>query len=434
MLNKRMTSLFLAGAMVLSTAMAGCNAAEVKAEGEKTTITYWHIFPEGDAFKPVHDELIKRFNESQDEIYVEDLGISFFDFLSKMDTAIPAGTGPDVAFMDLTESLRRAEAGVIVNLTPYIERDNVDMNKFYSWTHDAGTYNGDWYGLPYSGGGRFLVYNKDMFEEAGLDPEQPPKTLAELEEYADKLTKLTDDGEIEVLGFHPSLGNVSFRDYVLNRGDVFFDEEHTPLINSPENVETLEWYVNMTNKYGAKQVQSLKAASSTTGIDPFLAGFVAMEVNVVDFYKKLSESDINYGVAPMPGINEGEYATQGGSFDLEIFDHGDQDKIEAAWEFLKFMTGEESQQYWAVENKWPSTNQKAMESSEEIKSDPVWQVILETMEATKVTKYESTAPNWWNLLAPELEAAQLEQKTPQQALDDAQSAIETAIENNEALN
>lgn len=445
MFKKKMISLLLAGTMLLSTILTGCGtagtgsqaAAEPSAaagKGEKVTITYWHIFPEGDAFKPVHDELIKRFNESQDAVYVEDLGISFFDFLSKMDTAIPAGTGPDVAFYDLTESLRRAEAGVLVDLTPYIERDNFDMSQFYGWTQDVGTYNGHWYGVPFSGGGRFLVYNKDMFKEAGLDPEQPPKTLEELEEYADQLTKIKENGEIEVLGFHPSLGNVSFRDYVLNRGNVFFDENSVPMINSAENLETLEWYVRMTNKYGAKQVQSLSAASKTTGIDPFLAGFVAMEVNVVDFYKKLSESDINYGVAPMPGLTEGSNATQGGSFDLEIFDHGDQAKADAAWEFIKFMTSEESQQYWAKENKWPSTNQKAMESCTEFQDDPVWQVILDTLAQTKVTKYESSVPNWWNLLNPELESAQLEQKTPKQALDDAQKAIETAIENNKSMN
>ena len=272
-----------------------------------------------------------------------------------------------------------------------------------------------------------------MFKEADLDPEQPPKTLDELAEYADKLTKIGEDGSIEVLGFHPTLGNVSFRDYVLNRGSVFFEEDSTPVINSQANLEALQWYVDMTNKYGAKQVQSLQAASSTTGIDPFLAGYVAMEVNVVDFYKKLSESDINYGVALLPGLTEGENVTQGGSFDLEIYDHGDQAKADAAWEFVKFMTGIESQQYWASENKWPSMNQAAMDSCTEFNEDPVWQVILESLRQSKATKFEPTAPNWWGLLYPELEAAQLEQKTPEEALNDAQKAIETAIENNAML-
>ena len=136
MLKKKILSVLLACTTLLSSGIiTSCDSMDnntgnsADANG-KTTITYWHIFPEGDVFKPVHDELIKRFNESQNDIYVEDLGISFFDFLSKMDTAIPAGTGPDVAFYDLVESQRRAEAGVLVDLTPYIERDNFDMSQF----------------------------------------------------------------------------------------------------------------------------------------------------------------------------------------------------------------------------------------------------------------------------------------------------------------
>ncbi|MDL2301847.1 ABC transporter substrate-binding protein [Lachnospiraceae bacterium OttesenSCG-928-D06] len=462
MSKKKMVSLLMTGFMLVSTitGFTGCgNAANNTNSGtgneteavnssketnkdnasdtssEKITITYWHIFPEGDVFKPVHDELIQRFNESQDEIYVEDLGISFFDFLSKMDTAIPAGTGPDVAFYDLGESQRRAAAGVLVDLTPYIEAENFDIGQYYSWAADIGTYEDKWYALPFAGGGRIMVYNKEMFREAGLDPEAPPTTLEELEEYADKLTKISDNGDIEVLGFHPSLGNVSYRDYVIGRGSDFFAEDGTPIINSDTNLEALEWYTRMTNKYGAKQVQSLQAASKTTGIDPFLAGYVAMEINVADFYKKLSESDIDYGICAVPvSENGGVRGTQGGSFDLEIFDHNDQARADAAWEFIKYMTNVESQQYWASENKWPSTNQKAMESYEAFQDDPNWQVIIEELPYAKALKFQSQAPNWWGLLNPEIESAQLEQKTPKDALDAGQEAIAVDIENNLSMN
>lgn len=455
MLKKRIAALVLAVIMAASVSVifSGCMGGNTQSKttsaksegasaestgttpGEKITISYWHIFPEGDVFKPVHDELIKRFNESQDEVFVEDLGISFFDFLSKMDTAIPAGTGPDVAFYDLSESHRRAAAGVLVDLTPYIEADNYDMDQYYAWAKDIGTYEGKWYGLPFSGGGRILVYNKDMFREAGLDPDAPPKTLEELEAYADKLTKVKDNGEIEVLGFHPSLGNVSIRDYVIGRGSDFFEEDGTPAVNSEINLEVLEWYVRMTNKYGTKQVQSLQAASKTTGIDPLLSGFVAMEINVADFYKKLSESDIDYGLSAVPVSEKGGIrGSMGGSFDLEIFDHGDAARAEASWKFIKFMAGVESQQYWASENKWPSTNQTAMESYEEFQTDPNWQIIVEELPYAKAMKYQSQAPNWWGLLTPEVESAQLEQKEPAQALDDAQAAIELDIENNKSMN
>lgn len=47
----------------------------------------------------------------------------------------------------------------------------------------------DWYGIPWQRSTIILYYNKDAYKEAGLDPETPPTTWKELEEYAQKLTK-----------------------------------------------------------------------------------------------------------------------------------------------------------------------------------------------------------------------------------------------------
>ena len=402
---------------------------------EKVTITYWHIFPEGDVFKEVHDKLIKDFNDSQDEVFVEDLGISFFDFLSKMDTAIPAGTGPDVAFYSAEDSNFRAAGGVLANLSPYIEKYGFDMGQFYPSAVEPVSYEGGVYAMPFTWSSRMLVYNKQMFRDAGLDPENPPKTLEELATYAEKLTKLDANGNIEVMGFHPSLGNAAFVDYIEGRGGSFFDENDNPIINSQTVVDTLQWYVDATNKYGVDQAQSLKSTSATTGIDPFLAGYVAMEVNVNDFYKKLSESDMDYGICAIPvPANGGVHAADGGGFDLEVFDHGDTAKIEAAWKFVSYMTSVEAQQYWAVQNKWPVANQVAMETSEEIKADPNYQIIVNELPFAVPNRYIMKAKSWWNVVAPEIEAAQNGLKTPKQALDDAQAAVEAQIESYEAAN
>ncbi len=408
---------------------------EDKAPKEKITITYWHIFPEGDAFKPVNDKLVKDFNESQDEVYVEDLGISFFDYLSKMDTAIPAGTGPDVGFNGLEDNAFRAESGVLVNLQPYIEADGFDMGQFYQAARDYVTHDGGVYGMPIAWGNRILVYNKQMFRDAGLDPEKPPKTLEELEAYADKLTKIGANGEIEVMGFHPALGNATYKDYLYQNGGSFFDENDNPTMNSPENLKTLDWYVRMTNKYGAKQVQAFSTTAGSTGIDPFLAGYVAMEVNVNDFYKKLLDSGIEFGICALPLPAEGGVrGTVGGGFNLEVFDHGDEAKAQAAWKFVSYMTSVEAQQYWVTQNKWPVGNQVAMETCEELKTDPNWQVMMEELAFAKFEKFIPKARAWWGALYPELEAAQQELKTPQEALDAAQKAVELQIEDYDAQN
>ncbi len=445
--SKRVLSILLAVLIVASFAACGtgapakdsttANLTTTQANGqtgseqpkEKVKITYWHIFPEGDVFKAVNDKLIKDFNDSQNEVYVEDLGISFFDFLSKMDTAIPAGTGPDVAFYSLSDSNFRAASGVLVDLKPFIDADGFDMGQLYKAAVGQATYNGGIYAMPFTWACRMFVYNKQMFRDAGLDPEKPPKTMDELQAYSDKLTKLGPKGEIKVMGFHPSLGNAAYIDYLYGRGGSFFDDSGNPTINNEVGLKTLEWYVAMTNKYGAKQAQSLKAASATTGIDPLLAGYVAMEVNVNDFYKKLSESDLDYGICSIPIPEGGVRAPDGGGFDLEVFDHKDPAKAEAAWKFVSYMASIKPQQYWAVQNKWPVANQKAMETSEEIKADKNWQIIVGELPYAKPDQFVMKAKNWWQLVAPEIEAAQNKIKTPKQALDDAQKAVELQIQN-----
>jgi multiple sugar transport system substrate-binding protein len=237
------------------------------------------------------------------------------------------------------------------------------------------------------------------------------------------------------MGFHPSMGNATYKDFLYQNGGVFFDENDNPTINSAKNLETLSWYVDMTNKYGAKQVQAFATSSGSTGIDPFLAGYVAMEVNVDDFYKKLLESDIDYGICPIPlPAAGGVRGTVGSGFTLEIFNHDDDARAQAAWKFISYMTSVESQQYWVTQNKWPVGNQVAMETSEELKADPNWQVIIDELSYARFDKFIPASRAWWWAFVPEVQAAQQELKTPQEALEAAQTAIELQIEDYNAQN
>jgi multiple sugar transport system substrate-binding protein len=98
------------------------------------------------------------------------------------------------------------------------------------------------------------------------------------------------------------------------------------------------------------------------------------------------------------------------------------------------MTSVQAQQYWAEQNKWPVANQKAMESSEAIKADPNYQIIVNELPYAVPNKYITKAKSWWNVVAPEIEAAQNGLKTPKQALDDAQTAVQSLIDSYDATN
>jgi len=67
-----------------------------------------------------------------------------------------------------------------------------------------GVYKGRLYGVPSTPATTGLYWNKALFRAAGLDPERPPRTIAELDDYARKLTRTERDGRITQIGFLPT--------------------------------------------------------------------------------------------------------------------------------------------------------------------------------------------------------------------------------------
>ncbi|MFP4443652.1 MAG: extracellular solute-binding protein, partial [Spirochaetia bacterium] len=245
-------------------------------------ISFWHIFPEGDPTFDMFDTMVKNFNASQSEVKVEHMGISFWDYWTKLTTSIAGGTGPDI-YLNTAENVQaRIDAKTIVNLTPYFQRDGISMDRYIqNQIEYMSDNNGNLYAFPYGTPVRVLYYDKDMFRKAGLDPEKPPKDWEELEEYAEKLTVFKDREKnlIDTIGFDPAMGNYYFWTIAWTNGGRFFDDDLNPTINSPENLEALEWMVNMHRKYGTKAMQAFESQTSALKVDPFIAGKAAMEVH-----------------------------------------------------------------------------------------------------------------------------------------------------------
>src|SRR5690606_35771316 len=110
----------------------------------------------------------------------------------------------------------RADMGVIMALDDHLGDTGLDA--FWPATVAAVGWQGSTYALPLETDVRVLFYNKDLFAEAGLDPEAPPSTWDELAAASDALTVL-EDGRIQQLGFGPTLGNTYFPLYAMLNGE-----------------------------------------------------------------------------------------------------------------------------------------------------------------------------------------------------------------------
>ncbi|WP_366248464.1 ABC transporter substrate-binding protein [Terribacillus aidingensis] len=423
--------LFLTGCAGFTGGSEGTAASEGKTEDGKVKIDFW-TFWGSEIRRPVIDKIIEDFNNSQDEIVVEHTYIPFGDIWTKELAAIAANNPPDVVINDINATALRGQEGQAENLAPYLEEDDIS-GRFYENLWDATLYEGDSYGIPFNTDTRLLFYNKDAFKEAGLDPNKPPETWEELEEYAEKLDEKSGD-TYERIGFYPLYG-VGSDVWLLNgSGMNYFNENDEPVINSETNVDTMEWIKSWKDKYGEDTINRYQSQIDSQQSNPFFDGSLGMMANAATFYTQIRDyaPDLDFGVAPLPEKTSGSgHTSWGGGFVAEIpkgSSHPDE-----AWEFIKYLTDTEAQEYWAVKNFDNVANIEASESaatSDELsdKDQMVYEMAAQNLNDTLLTPMPAYAPDYVNLINPQLDAILLENKPAQEALDKAQQDVEELVE------
>lgn len=438
MLKKRLLFSLLAVLLILSgcagfqTGKKDDDAAEVEADG-KVVVDFW-TFWGSEIRRPVIEKIVDDFNKSQDKIVVKHTFVPWGDIWTKELAAIAAGDPPDVVINDINATAVRGQKKQAMNLSEFLEKDDISQ-RFYPELWEATLHEGDSYGIPFNTDTRILYYNKEAFEEVGLDPEQPPATWEELKEYAAKLDK-KNGSTYDRVGFYPLFG-VDYDIWMLNgSGQNFVSPEGEVQIDTETNLETLNWLVEWKNHYGENVVNSVKSQIDSQQANPFFTGKLAMFVNTPTFYTQIRDyaPDLDFGVAMLPEKEEGSgHTSWGGGFVAEIPEGSSHP--EEAWEFIKYLTDKEAQEYWAVKNFDNMANIEAAEAAAKNPEMPekdrvVYKMAVDNMQNTLLTPYPLLAPDFPNLLNPEIDNALLGKKQPEQALKDAQAAVEKLVEDN----
>ncbi|WP_144235648.1 ABC transporter substrate-binding protein [Planomicrobium okeanokoites] len=436
----RMPLLVLTSTTLMLSACAGFqtnNSSEKETnEDGKTVVDFWSFWG-SELRRPVIDKIVADFNASQDEIEVKHTYSPWGDIWTKELAAIAAGNPPDVVINDINATAIRGKENQAMNLSEFM--DDSFSEKFYPELWNATLYEGDSYGIPFNTDTRVLFYNKDAFEEAGLDPEDPPSTWAELEEYAAKLDVKNGD-DYDRLGFYPLWG-VGYDVWLLNaNGENYFGEDNNVdnvNINTETNAEVLNWLKSWRDRIGEDVVNSYQAQIDSQQGNPFFSGDLAMLVQQPTFYTQISEyaEDLNFGVAPLPEYEPGNgHTSWGGGFVAEI-PEGSSDP-EAAWAFIEYLTGAEAQEYWAVQNFDNVANIEAAEAAAENdelseEGQMVYQMAVESMENTLLTPAPVEAPGFYNYINPHVDEFFLGSMTAEEALAQAQADVEDLIQKNQ---
>lgn len=436
---KRIAALMLVLLMIL----AGCgglvpksndssnkNNAE-KADG-KTEIKFWSFWG-SDPRKATINKIIDDYNQSQDKVIVKYTYLPWGDIWTKNLAAVAAGNPADVVINDINSTALRGLKNQAEDLTDLVEKDQLE-GKFSKELWQASQHEGKVYGIPFNTDTRVLFYNKKMMKEAGLNPDQPPVTWDEIKKYGQLMDKKKGN-TYENIGFYPFFGGVGADIWLTNANHKnYIDENGKVSIDTQENINTMNWLKKYQDQYGTDTLQKFQAKFDSQQGNPFFTENVGMIIKDQSFATQLDDfaKNIDYGVAPLPAVKEGEEPTSwGGGFVAEV-PKGSKHK-EAAYDFIKYLTNEKNQQLWAEETFDLVANEKAAQAAGENLSGNkkvAYQAAVDNMKQTILTPVPVTAPEYFNLVNPQLDAIMRGKKSPEDGLRKAQEDVEKLVEQN----
>ncbi|MBA2277497.1 MAG: sugar ABC transporter substrate-binding protein [Chloroflexia bacterium] len=184
-------------AVVPAVGMASSARARAQDSGEQVTLRVqpqedWFAedaSPAAQTYRAAHE----RFIQENPNVTIEFEIIPPFERFRQYLIADEAGNPPDITFQGAANTFTLASSGRMVPLNPFMEgHPYLNPQNLKSVVLDVETVDGQYYGIPTTTDVRLLYYRKDLFAQAGLDPNRPPASREELLDYAQKLTKGED--------------------------------------------------------------------------------------------------------------------------------------------------------------------------------------------------------------------------------------------------
>jgi multiple sugar transport system substrate-binding protein len=334
---------------------------------KKVTLSFWNGFtgPDGVILK----DIVKRFNDKNKGKIEIKMDIMGWDVLSqKLPPAIATKAAPGLVLMIGDLIPQYLANGSFQPLDDFWTKTGLKESAYVRNVLDIGKYNGKYYAFPMQFNLIYLYWNKDLFKAAGLDPERPPQTMEELGKYAEKLTNLNK----KQYGFGmPVKGATQYwASFFWNNGGEIFDlKAKKSLLNSPQNIKTLEWMQDLAVN---KKVTPIDASGADLE-NLMMSGKLGMYINGPWLINGLKENKINFGITAPPKGSVRQQVISGG-IGFAIPSTATKEEKDAAYQFIKYWMSHEISKEWSMKNGFPAWS-KAVLNDPVIKADPIQSAI-----------------------------------------------------------
>jgi multiple sugar transport system substrate-binding protein len=374
-------------------------------------------------------DLVDEFNSSHPDIHVNLLYEAVNDrALEKLMVGLQGGLQPDIAYQYGTSIPQLSTAPAIMDLTDLVQDPAFDWSDFVPGAQAAATVDGRVFGIPALIDNLAIVYNKDLFDAAGIDPPTEDWTWDDFRAAAKALTDPSQQHWGFAFPVDASEDTVWHYDAMLWEagGDILNADNTEAAFNSSAGVEALTTLRDM-----AVTDQSIYLDQQNTGKADqlFNAGNIGMLVTGP--WALSAYPDVNYGVQIMPSFPGGSHATIAGPDMWVLFDNGD-GRGQAAWQFVSWLTAAQQVEQDSMEAGHLPTRISVGEApgfqkefDDKFPGEGLFVANLANVTKARpvLTSYDEIS----QIMGEAIVKVMLGQADPKQALDDAASAANDVL-------
>ena len=390
-------------------------ASDSEEDGGPVTVTYMN-FSANDGHEEDLDAIVAAFEEENPDITVEVETVPYADYFTKLQTAVAGGTVADTFELNYENFVTYASNGSLAELS------TVDADVYAPSLLEAFQQDGTQYGLPASFSNVVLYYNKALFDDAGVDYPTADWTWEDEQAAAEKLTDEAAGvwGDYQPVTFH------EFYKALAQAGGEFLNADRTQAtFNSAEGIAAAEWLVGKAGTTMPTEADGAGTPDFDTNL--FKEGKLAMWHTGIWMFGALSEqADLDWDIAVEPGSAQKASAM----FTNGVVVSADSDNADAAQQWLEFLTASDVTVQTRLDTGWelpPVADESALASYLEITPPANRQAVVDSLEATVLPPVIERQQEMQDIVSEELGNAAAGRKSVEQALSDAEEAVNALL-------
>jgi sn-glycerol 3-phosphate transport system substrate-binding protein len=414
-------------------AMVALSAAGVSLAQAPVEVSFYYPVAVGGPITKLIDGYAAEFEKENPGITIRPIySGSYQESITKALTAVKSGEPPVTSILLSTDMFTLIDEDAIVPFDELIKTadDQAWVKSFYPAFMENSRTGGKTWGIPFQRSTIVLYWNKEMFKEAGLDPNRAPQTWSEQVEFAQKLTKRDASGKVTQWGIQiPSSGFPYwlFQALAIQNGVQLMNEAGTQTYyDRPEVIGALQYWVDLAKKQKVHPEGIVEWG--TTPKDFFERKMAMMWTTTGNLTNVKTNAKFDFGVAMLPAGKQRGSPTGGGNFYL--FKKTTPQQRAAALKFIKWMTTPQRAAQWGIDTGYVAVRADAWETpamKQYVAGFPAAAVARDQLPYAKAELSTHDNQRVTKALNDGLQAALTGSKPADQAMKDAQREAERLL-------